>query len=277
MGKLSAYRQHRPVPCRVDLPQQDEWREVRLGVPAEAEGGEGQPRHGGDTADIWGQGLVAEQPAAGLRPGVILPEPGEERIVVRCKAGDLHGEQIRGVPAGHRIIRVQLIPNPDPPRLIPAIPEMGVPVQHGGHTPHQSRVQLFAPGLRVPIQRCDIHLRRQIDGGLAENLQILPALPGLLVDGRKGHGAPPSPASSAGRLGHRTTGRAKSPLPPRSMRGENPQLTNLPRRGYNMFQSDDGEGRRPAPSESRRAVEAGGKGLQVLWLLSRGFEGARRR
>ena len=43
---------------------------------------------------------------------------------------------------------------------------MGVPVQHGGHTPHQSRVQLFAPGLRVPIQRCDIHLRRQIDGGL---------------------------------------------------------------------------------------------------------------
>ena len=58
------------------------------------------------------------------------------------------------------------------------------------------------------------------------------------------------------------------------MRGENPQLTNLPRRGYNMFQSNDGEGRRPAPSESRRAVEAGGKGLQVLWLLSRGFEGA---
>ena len=57
------------------------------------------------------------------------------------------------------------------------------------------------------------------------------------------------------------------------MRGENPQLTNLPRRGYNMFQSNDGEGRRPAPSESRRAVEAGGKGLQVLWLLSRGFEG----
>ena len=46
------------------------------------------------------------------------------------------------------------------------------------------------------------------------------------------------------------------------MRGENPQLTNLPRRGYNMFQSNDGEGRRPAPSESRRAVEAGGKGLQ---------------
>ena len=40
-----------------------------------------------------------------------------------------------------------------------------------------------------------------------------------------------------------------------------------------MFQSNDGEGRRPAPSESRRAVEAGGKGLQVLWLLSRGFEG----
>ena len=150
---------------------------------------------------------------------------------------------------------------------------MGVPVQHGGRAPDQGRIQLFAPGLRVPIQRCDIHLRRQIDGGLAENLQILPALPGLLVDGRKGHGAPPSPASSAGRLGHRTTGRAKSPLPPRSMRGENPQLTNLPRRGYNMFQSDDGEGRRPAPSESRRAVEAGGKGLQVLWLLSRGFEG----
>ena len=57
------------------------------------------------------------------------------------------------------------------------------------------------------------------------------------------------------------------------MRGENPQLTNLPRRGYNMFQSDDGEGRRQLPSESRRAVEAGGKGLQVLWLLSRGFEG----
>ena len=56
VGKLSAYRQHRPVPCRVDLPQQDEWREVRLEVPAEAEGGEGQPRHGGDTADIWGQG-----------------------------------------------------------------------------------------------------------------------------------------------------------------------------------------------------------------------------
>ena len=26
------------------------------------------------------------------------------------------------------------------------------------------------------------------------------------------------------------------------MRGENPQLTNLPRRGYNMFQSNDGEG-----------------------------------
>ena len=57
------------------------------------------------------------------------------------------------------------------------------------------------------------------------------------------------------------------------MRGENPQLTNLPRRGYNMFQSDDGEERDQASSESRRAVKAGGKGLQVLWLLSRGFEG----
>ena len=41
VGKLSAYRQHRPVPCRVDLPQQDEWREVRLEVPAEAEGSPG--------------------------------------------------------------------------------------------------------------------------------------------------------------------------------------------------------------------------------------------
>ena len=92
VGKLSAYRQHRPVPCRVDLPQQDEWREVRLEVPAEAEGGEGQPRHGGDTADIWGQGLVAEQAAAGLRPGVVRLKVLAEHIIVRHKAGDLHGE-----------------------------------------------------------------------------------------------------------------------------------------------------------------------------------------
>ena len=89
VGKLSAYRQHRPVPCRVDLPQQDEWREVRLEVPAEAEGGEGQPRHGGDTADIWGQGLVAEQAAAGLRPGVVRLKVLAEHIIVRHKAGDL--------------------------------------------------------------------------------------------------------------------------------------------------------------------------------------------
>ena len=61
-------------------------------VPAEAEGGEGQPRHGGDTADIWGQGLVAEQAAAGLRPGVVRLKVLAEHIIVRHKAGDLHGE-----------------------------------------------------------------------------------------------------------------------------------------------------------------------------------------
>ena len=37
VGKLSAYRQHRPVSCRVDLPQQDEWREVRSPPKLKAE------------------------------------------------------------------------------------------------------------------------------------------------------------------------------------------------------------------------------------------------
>ena len=36
---------------------------------------------------------------------------------------------------------------------------------------------------------------------------------------------------------------------------------------YNK-KSDDGEGRKIAPTESRRLVRAGGKGFQLLWLPS---------
>ena len=42
------------------------------------------------------------------------------------------------------------------------------------------------------------------------------------------------------------------------------------KRGVGMFVAS---GAREKLRQSRRAVEAGGKGLQVLWLLSRGFEG----
>ena len=187
VGELPAHRQHHPVPPGMDFAQQDKGGEVRLGVPAEAEGGEGQPRHGGDAAEVWRQRLVAEQAAAGLRPGIVRLEGPPEGAIVRCKGGELHGEQVRGVPPGHGIVGVQLVPHPDPPRLVPAVAEIYVPVQHGGHAPHQGRVQLFAPGFSAMVQRRDVHVRRQIDGGLAEDLQILPPLPGFFINGGKGH------------------------------------------------------------------------------------------
>ena len=49
---------------------------------------------------------------------------------------------------------------------------------------------------------------------------------------------------------------------------ENSPVDKSLRTPYNIPQSNDGEGRGRGPSESRRVVRAGGKGSQVLWLLS---------
>ena len=84
VGEFGADGQRDPAPAAHETAEEREGGEVLLGTAAEAEGGEVQIGDDGNAADVFRQGLVAQQPAAALGTGVIPDE-------VLVKDGEIGG------------------------------------------------------------------------------------------------------------------------------------------------------------------------------------------